>query len=161
MNDSCLLISMNMADKLSPEKRSWNMSRIRGEDTRPEEYIRKRLYEQGYRYRKNYKRIIGNPDIWLSKYNTALFVNGCFWHRHEGCQYAYTPKSRVEFWTLKFEKNTERDRVVREKLKKKDIRVLVIWECTIKRMIKSKEFEGNIILRLNDFLHSETGYLEL
>ena len=81
-----------MADTVSPEQRSWNMSRIRSKNTKPEEYVRKKLYMLGYRYRKNETRVLGHPDIWLPKYRTAIYVNGCFWHRHQGCKYAYMPK---------------------------------------------------------------------
>ena len=87
-----------MADIVSPEKRSQNMSAIRSKNTKPEVYLRKLLFAQGYRYRIADKSVPGHPDIFLRKYNTAIFVNGCFWHRHPDCKYAYTPKSRVEFW---------------------------------------------------------------
>ncbi len=90
-----------MADIVSPEKRSQNMSAIRSKNTKPEVYLRKLLFAQGYRYRIADKSVPGHPDIFLRKYNTAIFVNGCFWHRHPGCKYAYTPKSRVEFWQKK------------------------------------------------------------
>ena len=79
--------------------------------------------------------------MWLPKYSTALFVNGCFWHRHKGCKYAYMPKSRVEFWTEKFCRNIERDKKVRKQLSEQKIRILIIWECTIKKMTKSEEYE--------------------
>ena len=88
-----------MADIKTPEERSRNMSKIRSRDTKPEVWLRKKLFERGYRYRKNVSNVPGHPDAWLAKYNTAVFVHGWFWHRHEGCKYAYTPKSQVEFWT--------------------------------------------------------------
>lgn len=94
-----------MADIVSPEKRSQNMSAIRSKNTQPEVYLRKLLFAQGYRYRIADKSVPGHPDIFLRKYNTAIFVNGCFWHRHPGCKFAYTPKSRVEFWQKKFDDN--------------------------------------------------------
>ena len=102
-----------MADIVSPEKRSQNMSAIRSKDTKPEVYLRKLLFAQGYRYRIADKSVPGHPDIFLRKYNTAIFVNGCFWHRHPDCKYAYTPKSRVEFWQKKFDDNVQRDAVVK------------------------------------------------
>ena len=105
-----------MADIKSPEERSRNMSKIRSKDTKPEVWLRKKLFERGYRYRKNVNNIPGHPDAWLAKYNTALFVHGCFWHRHDGCKYAYIPKSRVEFWTDKFRKYIERDFRVKKEL---------------------------------------------
>ena len=86
-----------MADIKTPEERSRNMARIRSKDTKPEIYIRKKLFERGYRYRKNAVNVYGRPDIWLSGYNAAIFVHGCYWHRHNDCKYAYVPKSRVDF----------------------------------------------------------------
>ena len=105
-----------MADKLSPEKRSWNMSRIKGKDTAIEVRVRKYLFSQGFRYRKNVKELPGKPDIVLPKYHTVVFVNGCFWHRHQGCKYAYMPKSRIEFWQKKFNRNVENDSLHRREL---------------------------------------------
>ena len=150
-----------MADIKSPEERSRNMAKIRSRDTKPEEYIRKLLFSQGYRYRKNVSNLPGHPDAWMAKYNTAVFVHGCFWHRHEGCEYAYTPKSRVEFWTDKFRKNIERDRTVREQLDERKIRSLIIWECTVKKMMKSEEERQRVLDRIALFLISEDTTCEL
>ncbi len=150
-----------MADIKSPEERSRNMAKIRSRDTKPEDYVRKLLFGQGYRYRKNASGIPGHPDAWLSKYNTALFVHGCFWHRHAGCRYAYTPKSRVDFWTDKFQKNTARDAAVREQLAAGRIRVLIIWECTVKRMVRSEEERQKAVDRIMRFLVSDKNYCEL
>ena len=130
-----------MADTISSEKRSKNMSAIRSKDTKPEIYLRKLLYHQGFRYRKNYSGVFGHPDIYLSKYKIAIFVHGCYWHRHNGCPYAYTPKSRVEFWQKKFNNNVRRDQVVQETLESQGIRYLVVWECTIQKMQKDKRVE--------------------
>ena len=91
-----------MADIKSPEERSRNMSAIRSKDTKPELYLRKLLFAEGLRYRKNVERIPGCPDMFLAKYHTAVFVHGCYWHRHYGCKYAYTPISRIDFWQNKF-----------------------------------------------------------
>ncbi|MDO5116342.1 MAG: very short patch repair endonuclease, partial [Synergistaceae bacterium] len=101
-----------MTDILSREQRSRNMAAITGRDTRPEIFFRKKLFARGFRYRKNVLNIFGHPDIYLAKYRTAIFVNGCFWHRHQGCVYSYMPKSRIDFWTAKFEANV----VVTEKV---------------------------------------------
>ncbi len=150
-----------MADIKSPQERSLNMSRVRSRDTKPEEYIRKLLFHRGYRYRKNCNLIEGHPDAWMAKYNTALFVNGCYWHRHTGCKYAYTPKSRVDFWTHKFDCNIERDRKVKKKLHDQGIKVLIIWECTVKNMMKSLEYEKYIISEAEDFMNSNRKYIEL
>ena len=89
----------------SKEHRSWNMSRIKGKDTQIELKVRKALFVRGFRYRKNDKRYPGTPDLVLPKYKTAVFINGCFWHRHNDCKYAYTPKSRAEFWQVKFQRS--------------------------------------------------------
>lgn len=105
-----------MADGLSPEKRSWNMSRIKGKNTSIEVKVRKYLFSQGFRYRINVTKSPGKPDIVLPKYNAVVFVNGCFWHRHTGCKEAYMPKSWVEFWQKKFERNVQNDTIQRESL---------------------------------------------
>lgn len=150
-----------MADIKSPEERSRNMAKIRSRDTKPEDYVRKLLFGQGYRYRKNVSSIPGHPDAWLPKYNTALFVHGCFWHRHTECRYAYTPKSRVDFWTDKFRKNIARDAAVREQLAAGRIRVLVIWECTVNRMMRSEEERERVLGRIVKFLTSDGEAVEL
>ena len=150
-----------MADIKSPEERSRNMSRIRSRDTKPEEYVRKKLFACGIRYRKNANNIVGHPDAWIVKYNVAVFVNGCFWHRHKGCKYAYTPKSKISFWTEKFNRNIERDKTVRQQLKEQGIKTLIIWECTVKRMYKSEEYERDILFRIAEFINSRENFLEL
>ena len=119
-------------DIKSAEERSKNMSAIHSKNTKPEVYLRKLLFAKGYRYGLNSKSVSGHPDIYLKKYNTAIFVHGCFWHRHKGCKYAYTPKSRVEFWQKKFNANVKRDEIVRRELRDEKVKILVIWECTIK-----------------------------
>ena len=125
-----------MADIVSPNQRSKNMAAIRSKDTKPEIYLRKLLFAEGYRYRIAEKSVPGHPDIFLRKYNTAIFVHGCFWHRHQGCKYAYTPKSRIEFWQKKFDDNIRRDAVVEVALQENGVKCLVVWECTIKQMMK-------------------------
>jgi DNA mismatch endonuclease (patch repair protein) len=121
-----------MVDSLTREKRSWNMSRIRSKDTKPEKIVRSLLHRMGYRFRLNVKSLPGKPDIVLPKYKTVIFVHGCFWHRHPKCKYAYTPKSRIEFWGKKFSDNVERFKIVKKELKHLKWNVLVIWECEIK-----------------------------
>ena len=98
-----------VADVHTPEQRSYNMSHIRGKNTRPEELVRRYLFAQGFRYRKNDARFPGKPDIVLPKYKTVIFVNGCFWHAHEGCKYFVWPKSNVDFWKKKINGNIQRD----------------------------------------------------
>jgi len=118
-----------MVDTISREHRSWNMSRITGKNTKPELVVRSILHRMGYRFRLHRKDLPGRPDIVLPKYKTVIFVHGCFWHRHKGCKYAYTPKSRKAFWQKKFRENVERDLKAQSELRKAGWRVLVIWEC--------------------------------
>jgi DNA mismatch endonuclease, patch repair protein len=105
------------------------MSRIRGKDTKPELRVRSQLHRMGYRFRLHRKDLPGRPDIVLPKYDTVIFVHGCFWHRHKGCRFAYTPKTRVEFWETKFEQNVRRDKRNAAALWRGGWRVLKIWEC--------------------------------
>ena len=148
-------------DIKSPEERSKNMAAIHSKNTKPEVYLRKLLFVRGYRYGVNSKSVPGHPDIYMKKYNTAIFVHGCFWHRHEGCKYAYMPKSRVEFWQKKFETNVKRDETVRKELMNKKIKVVIVWECTIKQMKKEKKMEEKIISLIEKFLLSLEYRLEI
>lgn len=120
-------------DVHSKETRSYNMSRIKGKETKPEVIVRKFLFSQGFRYRKNDKRYPGTPDIVLPKYRTVIFVNGCFWHKHEGCKYFVWPENNKEFWKNKIEANVERDNRNYELLKELGWNVTVIWECELKK----------------------------
>ena len=113
--------------------RSYNMSRIKGKNTKPEETVQKYLFSQGFRYRKNDKRLPGKPDIVLPKYKTVIFVNGCFWHKHEGCKYFVWPKSNSEFWKEKIESNIVRDKKQYEELKNAGWHVIIVWECELKK----------------------------
>ncbi|NCC80305.1 MAG: DNA mismatch endonuclease Vsr [Clostridia bacterium] len=143
-------------DKISPEARSRNMSRIRGKNTEPEKYIRRLLYHAGFRYRIHFRELPGKPDMYFSKYRTILFINGCFWHRHEGCRFATTPKSNREFWESKFSRNVERDKAVYEKLEKEGYKVIVIWECTIRQMMKDERHEKKILIELIEDIRDNT-----
>lgn len=105
------------------------MSQIRSTDTSPEIGVRRFLHRHGFRYRLHVRTLQGSPDIVLARYRTAIFVNGCFWHRHPGCRFAYSPKSRVEFWETKFRSNVERDDRARAELQARDWTVLTVWEC--------------------------------
>ena len=128
-----LLEVIFMVDKFSKETRSYVMSRIRGKDTKPEVLVRKYLFSRGLRFRKNDKRYPGRPDIVLPKYNTIVFVHGCFWHLHEGCKYAVMPKSNVEYWENKLYRNKERDKRNQEKLEEMGWNVIIVWECQLKK----------------------------
>ena len=125
-----------MPDIKSSEERSLNMAAIKSKNTKPEIAFRKMLFNSGYRYRICPRSIPGHPDIWMKKYNTAVFVHGCFWHRHASCKYAYTPKSNIEFWNKKFARNVARDMIVRKELDQKGIRCLIVWECSIREAMK-------------------------
>ena len=148
-------------DIKTPEERSKNMAAIRSKNTKPEVFFRKLLFTTGYRYSLNAKTVPGHPDIYLRKYNTAIFIHGCFWHRHEGCKYAYMPKSRVEFWENKFEANQMRDTAVQKELEVKEIKCLIVWECTIKRMERDSAFCKDILDQTQKFLASDYLYMSL
>jgi DNA mismatch endonuclease, patch repair protein len=120
-----------MTDKISPEERSRNMAQIRAKDTKPEIAVRKLLHKLGYRFRLHDTSLPGTPDVVLRKYGTVVFINGCFWHRHADCKYAYTPKTRTDFWLRKFDGTIERDRRKTEQLKDLGWNVLVVWECEL------------------------------
>ena len=126
-----------MPDRLTPEHRSWNMSRIKSKDTSIEILVRKWLFAQGFRYRKNYKKLPGHPDVVLAKYKTVIFVHGCFWHRHERCKDATTPKTRTEFWQNKFDKNVESDRKAFAALQELGWNVIVLWQCQLEKDFES------------------------
>ena len=118
-----------MSDIVSPAARSRMMAGIRGKDTKPELVVRRFLHRRGFRFRLHAK-LPGKPDLVLPRYRTAIFVHGCFWHRHHGCRVCTTPKSNAEFWTEKFKANVERDKRVVQQLEELRWRVLTIWECS-------------------------------
>lgn len=135
-------------DNRSQEERSRNMSRISSKNTKPEETVRKYLFSQGFRYRKNVSTLPGKPDIVLQKYKTVVFVNGCFWHAHKGCKWFVPPKSNSEFWQKKFDYNVERDERNYQKLRDLGWRVIIIWECEIRHgdaLIALKKLTSEIL----------------
>lgn len=133
-------------DDLTQDQRLLNMSHIRAVENKPETLVRKYLFSQGFRYRKNVSDLPGKPDIVLPKYHTVIFINGCFWHQHPGCRYAVLPKTRQDYWIPKLQKNVERDRINREKLESVGWRVIVIWECEL----KTKEKRASKLGKLKD-----------
>lgn len=122
-----------MADIFSKSKRSHIMSNITGKETKPEIIIRKSLFSRGFRYRKNVKKLPGTPDIVLPKYQTVIFVNGCFWHAHSNCKDAHLPKSNIEFWQNKIKANVDRDKKNISKLREIGWNVIIVWECELKK----------------------------
>jgi len=124
-----------MADVHSKEIRSYNMSRIKGKDTKPEMLVRKFLHKNGFRYRLHAKDLPGKPDIVLPKYKTVIFIHGCFWHGHEGCRYFVVPKTRTEWWLNKINGNIANDAVAENALLAAGWKIITIWECELKKTI--------------------------
>jgi DNA mismatch endonuclease, patch repair protein len=120
--------------------RSYNMSRIKGKNTKPEMLVRKFLFAHGFRYRLNVKTLPGKPDIVLPKYKTAIFINGCFWHGHKGCKYFVVPKTRTEWWLNKIKGTQKRDREAEIQLNVQGWKVITLWEC----QLKNKSIDGTL-----------------
>ncbi len=138
--------------QVKKSKRSYNMSRIRAKDTKPELIVRKILFKNGYRYRLHSNRVVGRPDIILEKRKKIIFVHGCFWHRHENCKYSTSPKTNKSFWNRKFDDNVRRDKYVREQLLKMGYELMIIWECQTKNIsdLESRLFDFVGPVRLMD-----------
>lgn len=134
-------MKQQMADRITKDVRSRNMSRIRGKDTTLELKVRKYLFHCGFRYRKNVKDLPGKPDIVLPKYRTVVFVNGCFWHHHYGCRLAVYPKSNEQYWETKINRNITNDESNIKKLTEMGYKVLTIWECEIKECFEYRMTE--------------------
>jgi DNA mismatch endonuclease, patch repair protein len=134
-----------MVDRISPERRSWNMSRIRGRDTGPERHVRSILHTLGCRFRLHSAKLPGKPDVVLPRHRSVVVVHGCFWHRHRACRFAYTPKSNVEFWAKKFAENVARDRRTNSALRRLGWRVIVVWECELSRPAKLRSRLGRLL----------------
>lgn len=152
-----------MADKMTKEQRHRCMSNIKDRNTKPEMIVRRYLHARGYRYRINVKRLPGTPDIVLRKYRTVIFINGCFWHGHEGCRYFVMPKSNTAFWEKKIERNRQRDAEKRIQLRRLGWNTIIIWECQLKpknRLItlQSLEYTLNKIFLLNNEAEVMTSY---
>lgn len=127
-------------DKLTPQQRHKTMAAIRGKNTKPEIIVRKGLFKRGFRYRLNHKRLIGHPDIVLRKYRTCIFVNGCFWHGHEGC--SKIPSTNREFWEAKIRRNKERDIETQKELAKMGWHCITVWECELKPNVREKTLDS-------------------
>ena len=131
-----------MSDHLTIEQRHKNMAAVKSKDTKPEMVVRKYLWSRGFRYRVNNPRLPGHPDIVLRKYHTCIFVNGCFWHGHEGCKYFRMPKTNTEFWERKISRNKERDREEQKKLARMGWHCITVWECELKGERREKTLES-------------------
>ncbi len=129
-------------DNLTLQNRHKNMSSIRSKGTKPEILVRKFLWRKGVRYRLNNPRLPGHPDIVLRKYRTCIFVNGCFWHGHEGCKYFRVPKTNTEFWVKKITRNIERDKEEQQQLARMGWHCITVWECELKGEERGKTLES-------------------
>ena len=127
---------------MSIEQRHKNMAAVKSKDTKPEMVVRKYLWSRGFRYRVNNPRLPGHPDIVLRKYHTCIFVNGCFWHGHEGCKYYRVPKTNTEFWERKISRNRERDREEQKQLARMGWHCITVWECELKGERREKTLES-------------------
>lgn len=139
-------------DKLTKEQRHRCMSAIKGKGTKPELLVRKFLFSRGFRYRLNYPRLPGHPDIVLRKYRTVIFVNGCFWHGHQGCKYYTLPKTNIEFWKNKIERNRNRDLADRQKIVSMGWHCITIWECQLKPKVRQQTLEALVYILSHIFL---------
>lgn len=131
-----------MSDHLTIEQRHKNMAAVKSKDTKPEMVVRKYLWSRGFRYRVNNPRLPGHPDIVLRKYHTCIFVNGCFWHGHDGCKYYRVPKTNTEFWERKISRNRERDREEQKQLARMGWHCITVWECELKGERREKTLES-------------------
>lgn len=145
-----------MVDIVDAQTRSRMMAGIRGRNTKPEVALRRALHARGYRYRLHVKELAGRPDFVLARYRVAVFVHGCFWHRHEGCRYSTTPATRPEFWQAKFKGNVARDRRHVRELRTEGWRVAIVWECSIKDAGVQATAD-----RLTDWIISASGSAEI
>lgn len=138
-------------DNHDKKTRSYNMSRIRSTNSKPEELVRKFLFSKGLRYRKNVRKLPGCPDIVLPKYKTIIFINGCFWHMHENCPKFVWPKSNIDYWEKKILNNVTRDKENQEKLKAMGWNIIIVWECQLKKKIQEQTLNDlyNSIIKYN------------
>ena len=131
-----------MSDVHSPATRSYNMSQIKGKDTKPELLVRQYLHARGLRYRLHDKTLPGKPDLVLPKYKTIVFVHGCFWHKHDGCRYFVVPKTRTDFWLNKIGKNVVNDERQQAELTAAGWKVLTVWECELKPAVRENSLDA-------------------
>lgn len=145
-----------MTDKLNPEQRHRCMTAIKSTDTKPEMIVRKYLHAAGFRYRLHDKKLPGHPDLVLLKYHTVIFINGCFWHGHNGCSFFKIPQTNTGFWTDKINRNHNRDLEVQNKLKHLGWHVIIIWECELKPKKREKTLLSLVYTLNHIFLMDKT-----
>ena len=150
-----------MTDVFSEEKRSYVMSCVSSKDTKPEKIVRSFLHRAGFRFRLHARDLPGKPDVVLPKHKTAIFVHGCFWHRHPGCKRATTPKTRREFWMEKFKKNVRRDNLNQKKLKELGWEVIVVWACKLEKIKSREEALQNLVRTLTQFPRSGSRFCKV
>ena len=146
-----------MTDIVDQQTRSRMMSGIRGKNTKPELALRRALHARGFRFRLHSGKVHGRPDLFLPKHRAAVFVHGCFWHRHEGCRYATVPATRSEFWRTKFDANVARDNAVRTRLVEGGWRVATVWECALRK----PERLNNVVRIFEEWLLGTEGQIEI
>ena len=129
-------------DKMTKEQRSHCMASIHSKATKPEMIVRRYLFAHGFRYRVNHPRLPGHPDIVMRKYRTVIFVNGCFWHGHEGCKYFVMPKSRMDFWQAKIKRNIQRDKEEQKRLADMGWHCITVWECQLKPKVREETLQS-------------------
>lgn len=141
-----------MTDVFSKETRSRIMSLIKGKNTKPEMIVRKYLFSKGFRYRVNVSSLPGKPDIVLPKYKTVIFINGCFWHGHQGCKYFVLPKTRTDWWKAKIQRNVDRDAAEHDQLHSMGWHTMVVWECQLKPKVREETLNEIELLLQKTFL---------
>jgi DNA mismatch endonuclease (patch repair protein) len=146
-----------VTDIVDQQTRSRMMSGIRGKNTKPELALRRALHARGFRFRLHSGKVHGRPDLFLPKHRAAVFVHGCFWHRHEGCRYATVPATRPEFWRTKFDANVARDNAVRTRLLEDGWRVATVWECALRK----PERLNNVVRIFEEWLLGTEGQIEI
>lgn len=151
-----------MVDRLTVERRSWLMSRVRGKHTKPEMIVRRAAHALGLRFRLHRKDLPGRPDVVFPRHRVALFVHGCFWHRHPGCRLASTPKTRTEFWQSKFDANVARDTAAYHALLEQGWRVVTIWECETRKedLVRRRLAEIRVLAGVHECGHSSVTDIE-
>lgn len=145
-----------MTDRIDAASRSRTMAAIRSQHTQPEQWVRSLLHKQGFRFRLHNKKLPGSPDLVFRKYHAVVFINGCFWHQHQGCKASHLPKTRTDFWAQKFANNSARDQKVLYQLKVLGWRAAIVWECGLKPKTRAATVQ-----HLAAWLRTQAEYFEM